>query len=270
MSELSSPDAIHLAIADFTIKLTLLPTEFTLERQILVETIHNYYRNFYIDTPRSIDIEIRFTDLTDEISIQVPTEHTDRYYNRIYEYSDTGAVISYYHISLIQLQGIVWQLIQDKLRSGSGFSLHASAALVNDQAYIFTGPSTVGKSTIISLLKDSYTILADDVIVIRKIQDRYQCFQTPYFEKPTDIQKTPEGYPVGKIFFPHKSDDFKVRTIDDKRKRMLRLTEQIWMSDTFNKRQFKTFVDFINSGNSYYDLDFAQDKKKMLDFISRL
>ncbi len=61
-----------------------------------------------------------------------------------------------------------------------GFLLHAASAVVDDRAYIFSGVSGAGKSTILSLAPADVIRLTDEISYIRKIDDRYCGFGTPF------------------------------------------------------------------------------------------
>ena len=60
-----------------------------------------------------------------------------------------------------------------------GFLLHASTIGHKNKAYVFTGPSGVGKSTIARISRDK-RILTDDIVAVRRINHRYHAFATPF------------------------------------------------------------------------------------------
>ncbi len=63
-----------------------------------------------------------------------------------------------------------------------GFLLHSSSIKRDDSAYIFTGESGSGKSTIAEL-GDNFTILSDEIVAIRKFRGSYYSFGTPFMSK---------------------------------------------------------------------------------------
>lgn len=68
-----------------------------------------------------------------------------------------------------------------------GLILHACGIVKDTKAYIFFGPSQSGKSTVAQLSKD-YTILSDDLIVIKKINGSCKVFGTPYWDRLKEDQ----------------------------------------------------------------------------------
>ena len=72
------------------------------------------------------------------------------------------------------------------------FFLHASAFKKDSGAMMFTGPSGVGKSTIVNLAEE-YPKIADDKLMVKKEKDgRYMVYTSPF---------PGEGVPLSKIYF---------------------------------------------------------------------
>src|ERR1700733_727460 len=61
-----------------------------------------------------------------------------------------------------------------------GFLLHAASAIRNGKAFLFTGPSGAGKTTIVSLAPADATLLTDEVSCVGKKGKDYVCFGTPF------------------------------------------------------------------------------------------
>lgn len=61
-----------------------------------------------------------------------------------------------------------------------GFLLHAASALRNDKAFLFAGVSGVGKTTISRLAPPDVTLLTDEISYVRKQEDGYVAFGTPF------------------------------------------------------------------------------------------
>jgi len=74
-----------------------------------------------------------------------------------------------------------------KLLDFNGMMLHASAVLINDKVYLFSGPSTVGKSTHTGLWKqihgDRAIIINDDKPALRRLADGWFAYGTPWCGK---------------------------------------------------------------------------------------
>lgn len=63
-----------------------------------------------------------------------------------------------------------------------GIIIHAAGIIMNERGYIFAGKSGAGKSTISRLFafRSGIEVLSDDRIVIRKIDDTFMAFGTPW------------------------------------------------------------------------------------------
>jgi hypothetical protein len=72
---------------------------------------------------------------------------------------------------------IVHTLLLSKAR---GFLLHASSAVRNGRAFLFTGPSGAGKTTIVRLAPDDVVVLTDEISYVRRTPDGYVAFGTPF------------------------------------------------------------------------------------------
>ena len=61
-----------------------------------------------------------------------------------------------------------------------GFLLHAASAIRNGSAFLFSGLSGAGKTTISRLAPPDAILLSDEVSYIRRIDERYVAFGTPF------------------------------------------------------------------------------------------
>lgn len=79
--------------------------------------------------------------------------------------------------------------------------LHASGFAFRGQGYCFIGESGAGKSTLVRDLANSHriTVLGEDQIVLRKIENQFMVYGTPWHETPDMC--SPIGVPLKKIFF---------------------------------------------------------------------
>jgi hypothetical protein len=66
------------------------------------------------------------------------------------------------------------------LATESGFLLHASSAVRNGHAFLFTGPSGSGKTTIARLAPADVTLLTDEISYVRRTAEGYRAFGTPF------------------------------------------------------------------------------------------
>lgn len=78
----------------------------------------------------------------------------------------TDTVLRLVHTLLLTIQG--------------GFLLHAASAIRNGRAFVFSGPSGAGKTTMTRFAPDDVAILTDEISYIRKQDDAYCAFGTPF------------------------------------------------------------------------------------------
>jgi hypothetical protein len=81
-----------------------------------------------------------------------------------------------------------------------GFLLHAASAICNGQAYLFSGISGAGKTTMTRLAPPDVTLLTDEISYIRPNPDGYSAFGTPF---AGELAKAGENCtaPVAALFF---------------------------------------------------------------------
>ena len=85
------------------------------------------------------------------------------------------------------------------LAAEGGFLLHASSAVRNGQAYLFTGPSGAGKSTIVGLAPSDVTVLTDEISYVRRCADGYVAFGTPFAGERSELGERASA-PVSALF----------------------------------------------------------------------
>ncbi len=66
------------------------------------------------------------------------------------------------------------------LAEEGGFLLHAGSVIRDGKAFLFSGVSGAGKTTITRLAPEDTTLLTDEISYIRKIDGRYHAFGTPF------------------------------------------------------------------------------------------
>lgn len=80
-----------------------------------------------------------------------------------------------------------------------GFLLHASSAVRDGRAYVFTGPSGAGKSTIVGLAPDDVTVLTDEISYVRPAAGGFVAFGTPFAGERGEAG-APVSAPVAALF----------------------------------------------------------------------
>ncbi len=101
------------------------------------------------------------------------------------------------------------EVFSEKILDHSGFILHASAIVLDGQAYLFSAPSGTGKSTHTSLWIETFGngrahILNDDKPAIRRLGKKYYAYGTPWSGK-TALNAN-ESVPLQAIAFIERSD----------------------------------------------------------------
>jgi hypothetical protein len=66
------------------------------------------------------------------------------------------------------------------LARSNGFLLHASSGVRNGRAYMFSGLSEAGKTTMASLAPPDVDLLTDEASYVRKVDGRYMAYGTPF------------------------------------------------------------------------------------------
>jgi hypothetical protein len=79
---------------------------------------------------------------------------------------------------------IVHTLLLSKER---GFLLHASSAIRNGRAFLFTGPSGSGKTTIVRSAPPDVVVLTDEISYVRWTDEGYVAFGTPFAGEWADV-----------------------------------------------------------------------------------
>lgn len=254
---------INLKIADFIIQLHFHRTQWRQYEDNFINGIKRLYENFIInDLLTKIDYVIEFFGSRNNAEI-IFNKTDDKYYVYLYELHKKNTIITTYQPSLFQFQLIIGNILKQLLLKYHGFLLHASANIIYGKANLFVGSPGAGKSTVMKLLNDRFSSLADDSIIIRKVNDDYYTYQTPFYEKEWWVKKGPKKYALGKIIFLIKSNDFKLERIKDKNIILQRLSKQLWKeNDSCN--QMKYFLDFLSKFNNYYFLYFSKNKEKLV------
>jgi len=90
-----------------------------------------------------------------------------------------------------------------------GFLLHAASAICDGRAYLFSGASGAGKTTMTRLAPADVTLLTDEISYLRPSADGYAAFGTPF---AGELAKAGENCtaPVAALFFLEKGPENRV------------------------------------------------------------
>jgi hypothetical protein len=108
--------------------------------------------------------------------------------------------------SLDSVLRIVHSLI---LAERGGFLLHAASAICDGRAYLFSGVSGAGKTTMTRLAPSDITLLTDEISYLRPSADGYSAFGTPF---AGELARPGENCsaPVSALFFLEQGPDNRV------------------------------------------------------------
>lgn len=93
-----------------------------------------------------------------------------------------------------------------------GFLLHAASAIRNGRAFLFSGISGAGKTTISRLIPPDVTLLTDEISYVRHTADGYHACGTPFAGELARVGEN-QSAPVGGLYFLEKGSENKTETI---------------------------------------------------------
>ncbi len=111
--------------------------------------------------------------------------------------------------SLDSVLRIVHSLI---LAERGGFLLHSASAICDGRAYLFSGVSGAGKTTITRLAPPDITLLTDEMSYLRPNRDGYSAFGTPF---AGELARAGENCsaPVSALFFLEQGPENKIEEL---------------------------------------------------------
>lgn len=94
-----------------------------------------------------------------------------------------------------------------------GFLVHASSAVRNGKAYLFSGISEAGKTTIARLAPDDVALLTDEASYVRKVNGQYLAYGTP-FAGELGIPGKNISAPIAAVYFLEKGQDNRIEEVE--------------------------------------------------------
>ncbi|QQS44458.1 phosphoenolpyruvate carboxykinase (ATP) [Candidatus Roizmanbacteria bacterium] len=255
---------LYLSIAGFIIKLVFhrssdKQNKVTPERFCKEIFLHN--EGFIIDfEPSSTDFIIEFLEAKGFDIYESPKK---KGFIHFYSPVAYNHISTFYHISRVQfiylLKSAVGQLL-----SKTGFVMHCSANLVNGEAAIYIGESGIGKTTLVSMLKKEYPILADDEGYIKQEGEAFYFYQGPFLERDYNFSKTYKRYAISTIFILEQGNACQISqpTTDEIRRVSLQLiSAQSQLSETRN------LLSALESTVPLQKIIFTKRKKELMDCV---
>jgi hypothetical protein len=216
----------------------------------------------------SIDKRDNSTDLYLELKNRYESEYVlmnNKVFLKLYEREKPNKFISSAKINPEHLQLLLKNAIKYAMKRHKDFLFHASACLIDNKAVLFTGESASGKSTIVKLLSKNYRPLCDDLAIIRKENNGYVVYQTPYKEK-NRYSKSSQGYIIDSLYFVHRSNYFRIKPLDVMRNvsYITYLSKQMYIDA--DRKAIMRFIFWLE--NKIYDIYFPkQGNAKLYDYF---
>jgi hypothetical protein len=98
------------------------------------------------------------------------------------------------------------------LATDGGFLVHAASAVRNGRAFLFAGLSSAGKTTIARLAPPDATLLTDEISYVRKLDDRYSAYGTPFTGELARLGENVRA-PIGALYLLAKGRENKIEQI---------------------------------------------------------
>lgn len=260
---------INLLISGFNFEIVLhTPSDKQLYNNFL-KNFNYEYKNFIKDNLKEkADITIEIIDG----HFNVLSKKLDqKIYKFIYFYKilSSKKILTFYYISIYQFKEIILNLLQ-KLTINDGFILHASGNLLEQKVILFTGNSGAGKSTAMKLLRNKFTPLYDDSVIVRYVRNTFWAYQIPIDEKYSFIKKNLDCYEIKYFFFIKKGKKCSIQKIEDKNKIINLFSAQFWSDKKYISKKLEMLIKFVYKNDFFYYFTFPKNKKMMTKFIEQL
>ncbi len=134
----------------------------------------------------------------------------------------------------------------------SGFLLHASSGIRNGRAYIFSGQSGAGKTTIARLAPPGVTLLTDEISYVRRSQATYFACGTPFWG---ELAKAGENHsaPVQTLCFLEHAQEDRLTPLSGTESLRLLLRNILFFAQdpALVERVFENACDFVSNVPGY-------------------
>jgi hypothetical protein len=132
------------------------------------------------------------------------------------------------------------------LAERGGFLLHAASAICDGRAYLCSGVSGAGKTTMTRLAPADITLLTDEISYLRPSADGYAAFGTPF---AGELAKSGENCtaPVSALFFLEKGSENRVDELSsaEAARRLMRNILFFAEDRALAEKLFATACDFV-------------------------
>src|SRR5271154_566344 len=147
--------------------------------------------------------------------------------------------------SLDSVMRILHSLI---LAERGGFLLHAASAICDGRAYLFSGVSGAGKTTMTRLAPSDITLLTDEISYLRPSAEGYAAFGTPF---AGELARAGENCaaPVSALFFLEQGPENRIDELSsaDAVRRLMRNILFFAEDQVLVEKLFATACDFVDT-----------------------
>jgi hypothetical protein len=128
-----------------------------------------------------------------------------------------------------------------------GFLLHASSAIRNGRAFLFSGVSGAGKTTMVRLAPPDAALLTDEISYVTKQQGRYTAVGTPFYGELARVGENLKA-PIEALYLLAKGPENKIEPITgtDAVRGLLENILFFARDPEFVKLVFESACDFVN------------------------
>lgn len=134
------------------------------------------------------------------------------------------------------------------LAKEGGFLLHAASAVRNDRAFLFSGISGAGKTTIARLAARDVIVLTDEISYIRRTQYGYRACGTPFAGELARVGENCSAQ-LSTLFFLVKGPQNKIEPVDAPEAARLLLRNILFFAEDAElvKMLFRSACEFVES-----------------------
>lgn len=255
---------LHLSIAGFVIKLVFHRSS---DKQNKV-TPQNFVRDILMNNegfilkkePPSTDFIIEFLEAK---GFDIYENQKKNGFIHFYSPVSYNHISTFYHISRVQFLYILKSAIGGLLKK-KGAVIHCAANLVGDQAVLYIGKSGIGKTTITSMLKEEYPILADDEGYLKKENKKVYFYQGPFLERSYGFTKTFRRFEISTLFFLKQGNTCSVG--EPAGKALTDISSQIISSETSSDNAIRLVSEMTKTINCL-ELVFSKNKAELMNCI---
>ena len=133
------------------------------------------------------------------------------------------------------------------LVKNGGFLLHSASAIRNGRAFLFSGVSEAGKTTISRLAPSDVTLLTDEISYVRKQQNIYMAHGTPFTGELAKLGENVAA-PVVALYFLAKGRENRIDPLSKSEATRLLLSNQLFFAEDEHlvRQVFDSAFEFVS------------------------